>query len=66
MSWQANDVGVHFNIKETYVLETCSRYEGGDLGEEEELRRAVYKPIKYLKEVYEYLICRRQEWVLRG
>lgn len=39
MSWQANDVGVHFNIKEAYVLETCSRYEGGDLEEEEELRR---------------------------
>lgn len=38
MSWQANDVGVHFNIKERYVLETCSCYEGGDLEEEEELR----------------------------
>lgn len=39
MSWQANDVGVHFNIKERYVLETCSRCEGGDLEEEEERRR---------------------------
>lgn len=32
MPWQANDVGVHFNIKGTHVLETCRRCEGGDLG----------------------------------
>lgn len=32
MPWQANDVGVHFNIKGTHVLETCCRCKGGDLG----------------------------------
>lgn len=32
MPWQANDVGVHFNIKGTHVLETCCHCESGDLG----------------------------------
>lgn len=30
MSSHANDVGVNFNNKETYVLESSSSYGGGD------------------------------------
>lgn len=70
MSPHTNDVGLNLNNKENYVLESCWRCRGGDLKfglRKIESRMELIKPVKYLKSLQEYLICRcKGEWQVGG